>query len=73
MRSFYSVVRALAIAVNAVACWTELNFFAQHWSQWHENQSFGYGLLVLSTVLALLALAWPERYRGTQLALRRAK
>jgi hypothetical protein len=61
----YSVIRALAIAVNAVAFWTEANFFARNWSHWHENQSYGYGLLLASTVLALVALGWPERYRQT--------
>ena len=67
MRPTYSVVRALAIAANAIALWTEINFLAQHWSQWHENQSFGYGLLLLSSTLALVALVWPERHRGTRL------
>jgi hypothetical protein len=64
MRSTYTVVRALAISVNAVA--TQWNSFARHWSQWHQSQSVDYGLLLLSTTLALMALAWPERYRGVQ-------
>ncbi len=68
MRAAYSVVRALAISVNAIALWTEANFFARNWSQWHENQSFGYGLLLLSSVLAIAALAWPERHRGLRRA-----
>jgi hypothetical protein len=69
-RSFYSVIRALAISVNAIALWTEVNFFAQNWARWHEYQSFGYGLLLLSALLAIIALAWPQRYRGTRLVSR---
>jgi hypothetical protein len=71
MTGAYSVVRALAIGVNAIAFWTEANFFARNWSGWREHQSFGYGLLLLSTVLAIAALAWPERYRGARIASRR--
>ena len=63
----YRVIRALAIALNGITFWTEANFFVRNWSQWHENQSFGYGMLLLSTVLAITALAWPERYRGTRI------
>ena len=64
MPKAYNVVGALAVGVNAIAFWTEANFFARNWSNWHEHQSFGYGLLVVSTMLALVALTWPERYRG---------
>ena len=69
--TLYSVIRALAISVNAIALWTEVNFFARNWSQWHEYQSFGYGLLLLSALLAIVALVWPQRYRGARLVSQR--
>src|SRR5689334_7328906 len=62
-QSIYGVVRALALTVNALALWTDATFFARNWSNWHENQTFGYGLLLLASTLAIIALAWPAHLR----------
>jgi len=61
MRPIYAVVRAFAISVNVIAL---------NWSQLSQSQLIGYGLLALSTVLAITAVAWPERYRGTRAVFR---
>ena len=61
MSPIYAVVRAFAMSVNVIAL---------NWSHWHQNQVFGHGLLALSTVAAIAALAWPERYRGTRAVFR---